>query len=138
MPEHPEKPDPRSPEDMERLILGDGRYPLDAYAFLHDGLALAVKRVHKDRKAEPGQRHVSGAQLCYALRDLAIERWGALARTVLARWRVRETLDFGRMVYLLVDNGFMQKTDEDSLEDFRDVYSFAQAFPATVPFELKD
>lgn len=138
MAEEKESADARSAEEMERLILKDGRYPLDAYAFLHDGLALAVKRTHKDRKTERGKRHVTGAQLCESLRDLAVERWGPLACTVLRRWRISGTIDFGQMVYLLVDNGFMQKTDEDSLEDFRDVYDFAKVFPTTARFELKE
>lgn len=133
-------PDPHSVEAMERLILSEGRYPLDAFAFLQDGLSAAVKRVHggEDRAEEPGQRHVSGAQLCEALRDLAIERWGLLAPTVLHRWRIRCTLDFGRMVYFLIQHGYMLKTDEDSLEDFRDVYDFEAAFRVAGPFELKD
>ena len=132
------KKDTRNAESMERLILADGRYPLDAYAFLHDALASAVKKVHGDEPAEPGQRHVSGADLCLALRDAAIDRWGMLARTVLRKWNVNSTLDFGQMVYLLVDNNFMQKTDDDSLEDFRDVYDFGKAFDIRATFELKE
>jgi uncharacterized repeat protein (TIGR04138 family) len=138
MSKKPDQPGKHDAQSMERLILQDGRYPLDAFAFLHDGLALAVERVHGDKPAEPGQRHVSGPQLCNALRDLAIERWGMLARTVLARWRIRRTIDFGSMVYLLVDNGFMQKTPDDSLEDFRGVYDFDEAFRVEPEFDLKD
>jgi len=61
-----------------------------------------------------------------------------LALTVLRRWRIGSTIDFGHMVYLLVNNDFMQKTDEDSLEDFRDVYDFGAAFPTRGDFELKE
>ena len=32
------------------------------------------------------------------------------------------------MVYLLVENELMGKTEDDSLEDFRDVYDFDEAF----------
>ena len=123
---------------MAQLILQDGRYPLDAFEFLHDGLASAVKKIHGDEPAEPGKRHVSGAELCEHLLQLAVERWGPLARTVLRRWRITSTLDFGRMVYLLVDNDFMQKTDEDSVDDFRDVCDFDEALRVQVNFELKE
>ena len=61
-----------------------------------------------------------------------------LARAVLARWNIRNTIDFGQMVYLLVDNGFMRKTDEDSIEDFRDVYDFADAFEVGEDFDLRE
>jgi len=55
---------------------------------------------------------------------------------VLARWNIRATIDFGHMVYLLIDNEFMHKTPEDSVEDFRDVYDFSEAFRDVDDFEL--
>jgi len=124
-------------KSMEELIREDGRYPPDAYAFLNDGLNHAAEALH-GKSAEAGPRHVTGRQLCEALRDLAVQRYGLLARTVLARWNIRETIDFGNMVYLLIVGGYMKKTDEDSLEDFRDVYDFSQAFRPADEFELKE
>lgn len=138
MPEDEDTTQQRGPEEMARLIQADGRYPLDAFEFLHDALETAARTVHGKSPAEPGKRHVSGQQLCESLRDLAIQRWGLLAPTVLGRWRIHSTLDFGNMVYLLVNNGFMQKTDEDSLDDFRDVYDFTKAFNVKVQFDLKE
>ena len=123
---------------MEEVIQTDGRYPPEAFAFLHDGLNRAVQSIHGDEPEEGGQRHVSGSQLCESLRELAVERWGMLARVVLVKWNIRETIDFGNMVYLLVDNGFMRKTDEDSVEDFRDVFDFGKAFRGYETFELKE
>lgn len=129
---------------MQDVVLEDGRYPQEAYAFLHDGLTRAVEQSHGGSQAETEardpaeQKHVTGGQLCLALRDLAIERWGMLARTVLARWNIHATVDFGNMVYLLIENGFMRKTPEDSLDDFRDVYDFDTAFAAADEFELKE
>jgi len=128
----------RGPQEMAQVILADGRYPLDAFEFLHEGLELAARARYGDDQSKPGQRHVSGAQLCESLREHAIQRWGPLARTVLDHWGIRSTLDFGRMVYLLVNNGFMQKTDEDSLEDFREVFDFDKAFRVRVTFELRE
>ena len=127
-------------QSMEEVIREDGRHPVEAYAFLHDGLHRAVQKVHSDEAEGPGppQRHVSGKQLCLALRALALERWGMLARTVLARWNIHATIDFGHMVYLLIENAHMKKTDEDSLEDFRDVYDFDAAFDVAYDFEVKE
>lgn len=125
-----------SPESMEQIIHEDGRYPPEAYAFLHDALTHAAKEVHGAGQNE--RRHVSGQELCRALRNIANERWGMLARTVLAKWNIRQTLDFGNMVYLLIEHEMMRKTDEDSLEDFRDVYDFDTAFSAGCEFELKE
>ncbi len=113
---------------FEDVVRSDGRYPREAFAFLHDGLARAVKEFHGDQVDEEDPHHVTGGQLCRALRDEALERWGLLAPTVLGRWGIRETMDFGNMVYLLTDNGLMNKSDTDSIDDFRNVYDFTLAF----------
>lgn len=126
----PEKP-------LEQVIQEDGRYPAEAYAFLREGLAKSVKEVYGQEESS-GQHHVTGRQLCLSLKSLAAERWGLLARTVLGRWNIRATIDFGNMVYLMIQHGYMKKTDEDSLEDFRNVYTFAEAFRDRDEFELKE
>ena len=108
-------------------------YPPDAFAFVREGLHLSAASVHGPEPelmnpAMAGKRHVSGEELCEALRALAVRRWGMMARTVLSSWHIHGTLDFGKIVYAMIDNHLMQRTDEDSLEDFRDVFDFDQAF----------
>jgi len=130
-------------QSLEDVVREDGRYPLEAFGFLHDGLARAVQEIYGEGDDEPPPaedeppptKHVTGQQLCDGLRVEAIERWGLMARTVLERWNVRATIDFGSMVYLLIENDLMQKTDADSIEDFRDVYDFGSAFGAEGIFE---
>ena len=137
MPEQPSK-------TMDEVIRDDGRYPHEAFEFLHEGLASAVKVVHGQplpqtaEEAAKKQTHVTGRQLCIALRNLAQERWGMLARTVLAQWNIHATVDFGNMVYLLITYNYMRKTDEDSLDDFRAVYDFDNAFNDADHFELTE
>jgi len=123
---------------MQKVIVDDGRYPPEAFAFLHDGLNRAVQEVYHDQAGGEQQHHVSGQQLCRSLRDLAVERWGMLAKAVLNKWNIHESIDFGNMVYLLIDNNYMRKTDEDRLDDFRDVYDFDKAFDNYEAFELKE
>jgi uncharacterized repeat protein (TIGR04138 family) len=77
-------------------------------------------------------RHVSGRELCWALRDYAIDRWGLLARLVLESWNVRRTTDLGRIVFGFIDFDMMRKQSEDSMEDFEEVYSFDDAFDASL------
>ena len=129
---------------LVEVIEEDGRYPVEAYRFLQEGLDLSVRRTHgvdtqaekksrrrRRRKPQPvleeradaatGEEHphhVSGAQLCDGLRELAIARWGFLAKSVLNAWNIHETRDFGEMVFVLVDNDFLQKTEGDRREDF--------------------
>ena len=130
--------EPDASERIERAIREDGRYPPEAYEFLHRGLEYATRMVHGDESTE-GPRHVSGQQLCEGLRGLALEQWGPLARDVLARWKIRATRDFGEMVYFLIKLGVMGRQDSDRPEDFHDVYDFDQAFSSyQIPLDVTD
>lgn len=73
-------------------------------------------------------RHVNGRDLCWGLRDYAMDRWGMLARVVLESWNIRQTLDFGRIVFGFIDLDMMRKQDSDALDDFAEVFSFTDAF----------
>ncbi len=114
------------------------RYPVDAFVFVQRGLDFTVRRMHGDPDPQPDDdqdapsRHVSGHDLCLGLRDFGRKEYGLLARTVLHRWRVQRTEDFGHIVFAMVDAGMMHKTDQDSIADFRDVFSFEEAFGADV------
>lgn len=111
-------------------------YPLDAFVFVQRGLDFTVRRMHgemdtaDEAETHPqfGSRHVNGQMLCEGLRDFALSEYGMLARTVLKRWRIRSCEDFGRIVYHMVDAGLMHKTDEDSYDDFKNVFDFNEAF----------
>jgi len=101
-----------------------GPYPQEAFEFVQRGLSFTVQKVHETQTDPEASRHVSGQQLCEGLREFAHRQWGMLARTVLDRWGIHGTLDFGKIVFTLIEAGQMQKTPEDSLEDFREVYDF--------------
>lgn len=111
--------------------------PDEAYKFIRDGLTHTVKTVH-GRTPEPSpdptdeSRHISGQQLCQGLRDLAVLRYGLLARTVLAHWGINSTQDLGTLVYALIDRGELRSSSRDSLEDFKDVFDFEEGFTGAV------
>ncbi len=73
-----------------------------------------------------GGKHVSGQQLCEAIRRYALDQYGLLAKHVLNQWGVRKTDDFGEIVFNLIDIGKMRRTEEDSREDFVDVFDFEE------------
>ena len=118
-------------------IRREAPFSQEAFQFVREGLAHTVKTFHGDGAPAggggangAGDRHVSGPQLCIGLRDYAVETYGMLARTVLSRWGIRTTGDFGRIVFAMIDAGLMRKSDEDTLEDFQNVYDFEEAFAA--------
>ena len=106
----------------------DGRYRPDAYSFVAEALDVTVKDV---RAANPDHdRHVTARELLEGIRTYALDEFGPMAYTVFAEWGLHETMDFGEIVYNLIDIGRFGKTEEDKKEDFRDVFSFDEAFLA--------
>jgi uncharacterized repeat protein (TIGR04138 family) len=114
-------------EEALRKILGaDSRYDEQAYHFLRESLDFTVKMLSKPVEG-PG-RHVSGAELLEGTRQYALQEFGPIAKTVLNRWGVHCCEDFGRIVFNLVDQGILGKTEEDKHEDFCGGYDFDEAF----------
>ena len=123
-----ERPEERSLQDVVDDL---GLYPVEAFSFVQQGLSYTVaKLLGEDMDGSQG-RHISGPQLCEGLREYAHEQWGLLARIVLHRWGITSTLDFGKIVFALVEAGALQKTDDDTLEDFRNVFDFKRSFDST-------
>jgi uncharacterized repeat protein (TIGR04138 family) len=115
--------------DWQRLAASTGPYPVDAFHFVREGLSYAAQRVHDDMdNLDEADRHISGQQLCLGLRDFAIERYGLLAQAVLDHWHIRRTDDFGRIVFAMVGGGVLSKTPDDTIDDFRAVFDFHEAF----------
>ena len=51
-----------------------------------------------------------------------------LAKSVLNKWGIYETRDMGNIIFAMVDAGLMRTTQEDTIEDFIDVYDFDDVF----------
>lgn len=83
------------------------------------------------------KRHISGQELAEGVRELALERYGPMARTVLEHWGIHATEDLGEIVFALVDCGILIKQDDDRKEDFRGVFDFEEAFEAEYPWGAK-
>ena len=87
----------------------------------------ARRRVQEEEEAAT-QRHVTGQELCEAIRQFALEQYGYMAKLVLGNWGMHATRDFGEIVFNLIRIGRMKKTPQDRREDFDDVFDFEQAF----------
>ncbi len=117
---------------IDRICARDPRYAPEAYLF-------TLAALHFTVAALPEPRHVTGPELLAGIRQYALDQFGAMSRSVFEHWGVEKTEDFGRMVFTLVEAQVLGKTEEDSLEDFREVYAFDEAFgPAAVAYTLAD
>lgn len=115
------------------LLQKDQRYHLEAYQFVRESLAYAqnvMQMTSQSGEGEEGKsdKHLTGQQLCQAIREYAVEQYGYLAKTVLNSWGVYTTGDFGEIVYNLIRIKEMRKSKTDRREDFDDQYDFDTAF----------
>ncbi len=106
---------------IEEICARDNRYKPDAYEFVMQALHFTQHKFNKET-------HVTGRELLEGIREFVIEQYGPMAKTVLAHWGITRTLDFGNIVFNMVDKKLLSKTDEDSIEDFKDVYDFEVVF----------
>jgi len=85
----------------------------------------------------PIENHITGQQLCEAIRQLALREFGFMAKAVFRAWGLTRSGDFGDMVYHLIEVELMRKNDRDRREDFDDVFDFeaglSQCFRIEVP-----
>ncbi len=108
-------------------ILADrrGAFRQDAYFFVLEALENAMANMEE-------RGHITGEDLLDWIRELGKERYGVMAGDVFNAWGVHATIDFGRIVFHLVEAGLLRKRDEDSLSDFVDKFDFQDAFALKV------
>jgi uncharacterized repeat protein (TIGR04138 family) len=106
---------------VEEICLQDTRYKADAYEFVMQALSFTQQKLTR-----PG--HVTAAELLSGIRELIIQQYGVMAKSVLQHWGITQTADFGAIVFAMIEKKMLAKTDTDTLGDFNDVYDFESAF----------
>ena len=124
---------------LEQIQTKDPRYARDAYLFVREALDHTQKNVikaaresrshHDTRKPEEVPvRHVTGQELLDGIRIYALEQFGPMVPTVFEEWGIHQCSDFGEIVFNMVEIGLLAKTEKDSREDFKNFYTFDDAF----------
>ena len=112
---------------VDRIRMRDPRYHEGAYLFV-----LAALEHSQSRLAE--RRHISGPELTASVRELALAKFGVVAKLVLEHWGVRTTGDIGDIVFTLVDLGLLISQPNDTREEFSGLFDFGQAFEQEYPW----
>ena len=115
---------------IEKIVEEDPRYKPEAYEFVMRALFYTQKTLKR-------KSHVAGKELLEGIRDLCLEEFGPMARTVVEHWGIKTTEDFGNIVFNMVNKKIMSKTEEDTIADFRDIYDFKEAFDNTYRRQLE-
>jgi uncharacterized repeat protein (TIGR04138 family) len=114
-------------EKIGQIRRRDRRFGRHAYFFVLDALDYTMSCLGRDEKTGE-ERHVGGHELLQGVRDFAAEQFGPMAPTVFTRWGVRETADFGEIVFNLIDAGLLSRRPQDSRLDFAGAYNFENEF----------
>jgi uncharacterized repeat protein (TIGR04138 family) len=106
---------------VESIYEKDVRYKEDAYVFVMEALAYTQKKFKRSK-------HVKGEEMLQGMKELLLHKFGPMTITVLEHWGIKSTEDFGNIVFNLVENRVLSKTEDDSIEEFRDGYDFEEVF----------
>lgn len=149
-----------NPSDpMIELLRRDDRYNINAYLFVDEALRVAQEmyageepateddddsefnpfgELSLDDAEEQEENHVTGQELCEAIRKYALDQYGLLAKSVLNHWGIKSTRDFGEIVFNLIKAGRMRKSDTDRLEDFDEVFDFESGLQQSFRMSMSD
>lgn len=108
-------------DQVEKIYQQDSRYKPESYEFVMQALFFTQKQLNR-------KGHVSAPELLDGIKEFALEQFGPMSHTVLEHWGIKSTDDLGNMVFNMVQNGLLRKTEDDNLEDFKGAYDLKQEF----------
>lgn len=117
---------------VKNICANDPRYDSEAYFFVRDALDFTVQPLN-DASKEKKERHVTGQELLEGIRKYTLQEYGPTSLSVLKSWGIKQTSDFGEIVFNLVNTGKLGCNESDKKEDFTNGYDFTDAF--VKPFE---
>lgn len=135
-----------------QLVKQDPRYPAEAYHFVREAMAYASDLFELGGDPQPDvdletdilgddeldfesslhqarrERHLTGQQLCEAIRQYALNQFGYMAKVVLNSWGVDKTDCFGDIVFNMIEIGLMKQSEKDRKSHFDGVFDFDEEF----------
>ncbi len=114
---------------VDRIVQKDNCYKSEAYLFVLDALVYTQKKARKSRD-------VNSQALLQGIKELGVKKFGPTARMVFEHWGVRTTEDFGRVVFNLVKSGFLKKTEDESVADFKGAFDFREEFERKFKYRI--
>lgn len=113
---------------IEKITHTNTRYHKGAYFFVKEALEYTVKNQAVKAGKLKNNPHIDGKTLLNGIKDYALLQYGPMTMELFKTWNIKTCQDFGKIVFTLVDYGILGKTEEDSIEDFKDGYDFYEVF----------
>ena len=114
---------------LGKILREDLRFKEEAYLFVMASLSRALRDLEKPR-------HINGTELLVSIRAEAEDQFGPMATTVFQHWGIKNSLDFGEIVFNMVREGILSKKEDDRLEDFKDSVFFENLFNHVSGYQL--
>lgn len=115
---------------LREILKEDTRFHEEAYLFVLSALERVVRKLDKPR-------HISGQEFLKGLQNEARDQFGPMAVTVLEHWGIRNSTDFGVIVFNMVRAGILLKTENDKLDDFVDEAFFNSLTKVSVEWKIE-
>ncbi|MFT7485852.1 MAG: putative repeat protein (TIGR04138 family) [Candidatus Paceibacteria bacterium] len=120
---------------LREIYRKDGRFQPEAYEFLYESLEPSIRLAGRS-EAQGSDRHITGQELLRGLFAEGKRLFGPVGAHVWRTWGIEEPMDWGRVVFLLVEGGLLNRRDSDSIEDFNESIDFDEYFVAGYEIEL--
>jgi uncharacterized repeat protein (TIGR04138 family) len=109
---------------------------VEAFVMLGEGLRHASQLFDKYDE-EGDDRHLDAGQLVEGIVDLMATRYGLLATSVLAEWKIDSPRDIGRITFHLIEHGVLGKQPDDREEDFEGLPDFRRSVHLAVAEHIR-
>ena len=112
-------------DDIRKIVAADPRYHYEAYVFVQEALKHTQRALGRHKT---DQKHVGGKELLDGIRLYALKCFGPMVPTMLEEWGVHSCEDFGEIVFNMIKHKVANKSESDSLDDFKGGYNFDDVF----------
>lgn len=129
----------------EEMVKADPRFSSKTYYFLERALDRAffegmgnMADVLNTPDGKPREKgHVAAPDFCYEVAKFAVEEYGRLAKTTLAKLGLRSTSDVGDAMYNMIRFGLVATSKYDERSDFDNVLDLGETIDKLYERERK-
>jgi uncharacterized repeat protein (TIGR04138 family) len=110
------------------------KYAYEAYEFICTAVTYTQDRLGRNPKNNEDdslETHISALELLKGTCEFATREFGMMAGVVFKQWGIETTLDIGQIVFSLIKVERLSQSEQDDIEDFRDVFDLKKELSIT-------
>ena len=95
-----------------------------------DAIMFVLRNLPQNESTNRETTHINAADLCWRMHDRAMVMFNATARAQMYKWGITSTKDIGHIVFELINEGLITRSDNHQQSEFENVFDFEQEFRA--------